>query len=329
MEFQQLIVASLLTPIVMAFLLGVIAALMKSDLKLPEQIYQGLTLYLLFAIGLKGGMKISDANLGEMIFPVFVGLFLSALIALWSYGILRKIVGLDTINSSAICAHYGSVSALTFITGQSFLDLQRIPYEGFMTGLLSLMEIPGILVAIYLYRKNDPESANASTHAHSIWHEILTSKANVLLVGGMVIGFITGKRGWEHVSPLFESPFRGMLCLFLLQLGVMTGQRLMEVKQAGWKLIAFAFLMPFINGFIGVFAGIGVGLSLGGSTLMGILCASASYIAAPAAVQLVIPKANPSLYLTTSLGITFPLNIVIGIPLYFKMAKQILGPSAE
>lgn len=321
---SDLIAASLLTPIVMSFLLGVVASLLKSDLKLPDQIYQGLTLYLLFAIGLKGGTKISDAPLQEMIFPMIAGLSLSAMIAFWSYLVLKKWLKLDTINAAAICAHYGSVSALTFITGQSFLDLHQVSYEGFMTGLLSLMEIPGILVAIYLYRKNDPNSANISTHSHSIWHEILTSKANVLLVGGMVIGFIAGKEGWQQVGPLFENPFRGMLCLFLLQLGVMTGQRLLEVKKAGWKLVAFAVLMPLVNGVIGVWVGSWVGLSLGGTTLLGILCASASYIAAPAAVQLVIPKANPSLYLTTALGITFPFNIVIGIPIYFELAQKFL-----
>ena len=155
MEFFDLIQASLVTPVVLTFVLGVIAALLKSDLRLPDQIYQGLTLYLLFAIGLKGGAKISSFTLNEMIVPLIAGLTLSALIAGWSYLILRRAVNLSVMNSAAICAHYGSVSALTFITGQTFLEQKNIHYEGFMTGLLSLMEIPGILVAIYLYRRFD------------------------------------------------------------------------------------------------------------------------------------------------------------------------------
>ncbi len=323
MEFLDLVQTSLVTPVILTFILGVIAALLKSDLKLPDQIYQGLTLYLLFAIGLKGGAKISGFAFEEMIIPVIAGLILSTLIAAWSYLILRKAVRMSVINSAAICAHYGSVSALTFITGQTFLDYKGIHYEGFMTGLLSLMEIPGILVAIYLYRQNDPDSHLEEGTKPSIWHEILTSKANLLLIGGMIIGVICQKKGWEKVGPLFDTPFHGMLCLFLLQLGVMTGEHLRTVRQAGWRLVLFATLMPLLNGFIGIFTGAMINLSLGGTTLLGILCASASYIAAPAAIQLVIPKANPSFYLTTSLGLTFPFNIIIGIPLYFEMARAI------
>ena len=321
MEFFDLIQASLVTPVVLTFVLGVIAALLKSDLRLPDQIYQGLTLYLLFAIGLKGGAKISSFTLNEMIVPLIAGLTLSALIAGWSYLILRRAVNLSVMNSAAICAHYGSVSALTFITGQTFLEQKNIHYEGFMTGLLSLMEIPGILVAIYLYRRFDQESQSNESSSHSIWHEILTSKANLLLVGGMIIGTFCQKKGWEQVGPLFDTPFRGMLCLFLLQLGVMTGEHLRTVRNAGWRLIAFATFMPLINGFVGLFIGDLIELSLGGTTLLGILCASASYIAAPAAIQLVIPKANPSLYLTSALGLTFPFNIIVGIPLYYEIAR--------
>ena len=324
MEFLDLIQASLVTPVVLTFILGVVAALLKSDLKLPDQIYQGLTLYLLLAIGLKGGAQISGFSLNEMIVPIIAGLILSALISGWSYLILRKGVKLNVMNSAAICAHYGSVSALTFITGQTFLEHKEIPYEGFMTGLLSLMEIPGILVAIYLYRRNDPKSQSVENSKPSIWHEILTSKANLLLVGGMIIGVFCQKKGWEQVGPLFDTPFRGMLCLFLLQLGVMTGEHLRTVRQAGWRLVLFATLMPLLNGFVGVAVGGTIGLSLGGTTLLGILCASASYIAAPAAIQLVIPKANPSLYLTSALGLTFPFNIILGIPIYYEVARFFL-----
>jgi hypothetical protein len=320
MEFISLIQSSLVNPIIMTFVLGVIAALLRSDLKLPDQIYQGLTLYLLFAIGLKGGAKISGFSPVEIIGPVIAGLLLSGLIALWSYFILRKALKLDVMNSAAICAHYGSVSALTFITAQTFLEVKSVHYEGFMIGLLSLMEIPGILVAIYLYRKNDPQAQKESTSGQSIWHEILTSKANLLLVGGMIIGAVCEKKGWEQVGPLFDAPFKGMLCLFLLQLGVMTGEHLKSVRQAGWGLALFALSLPFLNGFVGLMTGKLIGLSLGGTTLLGVLCASASYIAAPAAIQLVIPRANPSLYLCAALGITFPFNIVLGIPLYFEIA---------
>lgn len=310
---------------VLAFALGVIAALIRSDLRFPDAIYSGLTIYLLFAIGLKGGMKLDGVGLQEFWRPALACLGLCLTIPLWSYGILRRLGKFDVTNAAALAAHYGSVSAVTFGESLAFLDLMKVSHEGFLPALLAIMEVPAIVIAIYLGTRWAPADGADGTRRGlgAVLHELLTGKGIVLLLGGMAIGYLSGKKGCEQVAPLFDAPFRGVLTLFLLEIGLVTGRRLLDLRQMGPFLIGFALLMPILHGMLGVALGTWVGLGVGGATVIGTLAASASYIAAPAAVRVALPQANPALYLTASLAITFPFNVVIGIPLYYTIARAI------
>ncbi|WP_167883879.1 sodium-dependent bicarbonate transport family permease [Leptospira stimsonii] len=319
MEIVQSLTTSLLTPMVLAFILGIVSTLLRSDLKFPEGLYAGLTIYLLLAIGIKGGVKLSSTQFLEFYKPAFVALVMCCLIPLFAFFILNKIGKFNTINSAAIAAHYGSVSAVTFSESTAFLDLMNIGYEGFMPSLLAIMEIPAILVAIYIAKRNS--SSKNSANISTIFHELFAGKGTILLLGGLFIGFFSGKKGFEQVAPFFETPFRGVLALFLLEVGILTGKRISDLSQVGIFLVFFAILMPVIHASLGIYLGKLAGLSLGGSTIFGVLCASASYIAAPAAIRIALPDANPTYYFTSSLAITFPFNIVVGLPLYLSLSK--------
>jgi hypothetical protein len=312
--------ASLLSPMVLSFALGILATLVKSDLKYPEGMYMGLTIYLLFSIGLKGGVKLSAVSPSEIMMPTIVALAMCIIIPLISYFLLKSIGKMKTVDAAAIAAHFGSVSAVTFSEGTAFLDLIKVPYEGYMPAIVAIMEMPAILIAIFLAKRS---MSNTEGSMGKVVHELFTNKGSLLLIGGILIGFATGKKGFEQVSPLFEGLFRGMLCLFLLEVGLVTGRRLFELKKAGAFLFIYALFMPFVHAAAGIYAAHWAGLSMGGATLFGILCSSASYIAAPAAVRLALPEANPSYYLTASLAIAFPVNVTIGIPLYLNMAQYI------
>jgi hypothetical protein len=305
---------------VLSFALGILATLVKSDLKYPEGMYMGLTIYLLFSIGLKGGVKLSAVSPSEIMMPTIVALAMCIIIPLISYFLLKSIGKMKTVDAAAIAAHFGSVSAVTFSEGTAFLDLIKVPYEGYMPAIVAIMEMPAILIAIFLAKRS---MSNTEGSMGKVVHELFTNKGSLLLIGGILIGFATGKKGFEQVSPLFEGLFRGMLCLFLLEVGLVTGRRLFELKKAGAFLFIYALFMPFVHAAAGIYAAHWAGLSMGGATLFGILCSSASYIAAPAAVRLALPEANPSYYLTASLAIAFPVNVTIGIPLYLNMAQYI------
>ena len=319
MDLLHSLIQSLLSPMVLAFLLGIIATLIRSDLKFPPELYTALTIYLLFAIGLKGGAKLVGLSFADLWRPMTLAIALSLAIPVWSFFILKKLGRLDGINAAAIAAHYGSVSAVTFGEALAFLELMKVGTEPFLPALLAVMEIPAILVAILLVGRQAVATGGGSWGR--VLHELVSSKGVVLLVGGMVIGFAGGQKGFDQVAPLFETPFRGMLTLFLLEIGLVTGRRLGDVRQAGWRLIAFALIMPLLHGALGVWLGDWIGLSVGGATTLGTLAASASYIAAPAAVRVALPQASPALYLTASLALTFPFNVVIGIPTYFAFAR--------
>jgi uncharacterized protein len=346
MEQLQALAVGLLSPMVLAFLLGVIATAVKSDLKFPEELYTALTIYLLVAIGLKGGYKLSIASFADFWKPGVAAVLIGVSIPIWSFWILRKAGKFDVVNAAAIAAHYGSVSAVTFAEAQAFHDnlkadfLNTTPglselqlsalgatYEGFMPSLLTIMEVPGILVALLIARTskdaNILESARGSTS--EVLRELLAGKSSILLIGCLVIGVLAGKRGWEQVSPFFETPFRGILTLFLLEAGLVTGRRFGDLKKVGGFLVAFGILMPILNATIGIALGKAAGLSLGGATILGVLAASASYIAAPAAVRVALPESSPTYYLTASLAITFPFNIIIGLPIYHYIATFIFG----
>ena len=309
------------SPPVLAFVLGLIAVAVKSDLRLPEALYQGLSIYLLLGIGIKGGVALSEANLNQVLLPILGTLVLGIVIPVLAFWVVGKLTKLDAVNRGALAAHYGSTSLVTFSAALIFLDSQAVEYEGFVTTLLAILEIPGIVVGLMLASRGLGRGLNWGESLR----EILTSKSIVLLAGGLVLGLITGATGYERVEPFFGGLFTGVLALFLLEMGIVAGRRLPDVKSAGVGLVVFSIGFPLLAGTLGVVVGELTGLSLGGSVVLGILAASASYIAAPAAVRLALPEASPGIYLTASLGITFPFNLIFGIPIMFAVGGLVEG----
>lgn len=326
MEILQSLSTSLLSPMVLAFALGLFATLVKSDLKFPDELYSALTIYLLFAIGLKGGMKLDGMSLSVVGLPLLSAVALSCAIPIWSFYILKGVVRLHASDAGAIAAHYGSVSAVTFSAVLAFLENGKVEVEGYAPALLAVMEAPAIIVAVFLAMRamGGGQKSKPGEFKHLL-HDLLTGKGIILLLGGLLIGFLSGQKGFSQVAPLFDAPFKGVLALFLLEVGLVTGRRLGDLKSAGWRLVAFAVVMPLLHGMLGALVGKWSGFGLGGATVLATLAASASYIAAPAAVRIALPKASPALYLSSSLAITFPFNIVLGIPIYHAFAKYLFG----
>ncbi len=316
--------ANLLSPAVLFFALGLIAALTKSDLKFPEPLYVGLTIYLLVAIGFKGGVAIAEAGIAKVWLPALAAMTLGALISLWTYPLLRFGGKLSAVDAAAIAAHYGSVSAVTFIAATNYLKAINQPFESYATAFLAVMESPAILVGVVLGKlatKQAGEKSGASIK--TAMHEALFGRSIFLLVGSLIVGSLCGEVGMAKVEAFFVTPFQGVLALFLLEMGLVAGRRLGDLKKVGPFLLGFGIVVPLINGALGVYLGKLTGLELGGATLLGVLSASASYIAAPAAIRMSLPDANPTLYLTSSLAITFPFNITLGIPIYLEIARKL------
>ncbi len=314
--------ASLLSPMVLAFLLGIVAARLKSDLKFPEGLYTSLTIYLLVAIGMKGGYKLSLATFDEVIYPAICAVLLCCIIPLWTYALARKLGRFSIANAAALAAHYGSVSAVTFSAALAFHENLKIEVEGFMPSMLAIMEIPAILIGITLARVNSASNSDQAP-VKEVARELLAGKSSLLLMGFLVIGFLVGKTGWDQVAPLFDVPFKGILTLFLLEAGLVAGRKLSDLKKSGAFLLAFGIIFPIVHATIGIYLGQLAGLGMGGATVLGILAASASYIAAPAACRVALPEASPSYYLTATLAITFPFNITVGIPVYHHIATML------
>lgn len=324
MEILDAIRANLLSPAVLFFALGLIAALTKSDLKFPEPLYLGLTIYLLIAIGFKGGVAIADAGLAKVWLPALAAMGLGALIPLWTFPLLRFGGKLSAVDAAAIAAHYGSVSAVTFIAATNYLKAINQPFESYATAFLAVMESPAILVGVVLGKLATRKAGEASgTSLKRAMHEALFGRSIFLLVGALVVGALCGEAGMKKVEPFFVAPFQGVLALFLLEMGIVAGRRLEDLKKVGPFLLGFGIIVPLINGALGVYLGQLTGLELGGATLLGVLSASASYIAAPAAIRMSLPEANPTLYLTSALAITFPFNITLGIPIYLEIARKL------
>lgn len=321
--------ANLLSPPILFFGLGLLAAVARSDLKFPDALYVSLTIYLLCAIGFKGGVAIAEAGLGAVWLPTLAAIALGAAIPLWTYPVLRFFGRLPVADAAAIAGHYGSVSAVTFIAATNFLNALALPYEGYATAFLAAMEAPAIIVAIVLGKlalgRDGGTRARAGGGMGPVLHEALLGRSVFLLVGTLLAGVLCGKRGLDAVAGFLVTPFQGVLALFLLELGTVAGRRLGDLRKVGVFLAAFGIVMPLIHGTVGAMFGHAVGLELGGVTLLAVLAASASYIAAPAAMRLSLPEANPTLYLTGSLVITFPFNVTLGIPIYYAIAKWCSG----
>lgn len=326
---MELIASNLLSPMVLSYILGLAAGSLGSDLRVPKQLYESLTIYLLFAIGFKGGVEIAQTGLGVIILPAIASIGLGLLIPLYCYPLLRRMGKFSREDSASIAAHYGSVSAVTFAAALTMLETSAIPYNSFMNALLALMESPAIILGVALAGRARQIATNGSNTAPLNWgiflREAFISKSVVLLIGGMLVGALSGQSGYESMRPFLVDPFKGALSFFLLELGIVTAERLGDVRKMGGFLIAFGILIPILNGALGVGLGWLVGLNLGGAALLGTLAASGSYIAAPAAMRAAVPQANPALSLTAVLGITFPFNIILGIPLYLMMARWLFS----
>lgn len=314
-----LALANLTSPPILAFAFGILAVALKVDLRLPDAAYQAITMYLLLAVGLKGGVALRASEPGQVVGPAFMAVGLGIAIPIAAFALLRLVTRLGAIDRGAIAAHYGSTSLVTFTAALAFLDAAGIAFEGYVATLLALLEIPGIVVGLLLAQR----SRQGRTVDRESLREVLTGKSVLLLAGGLLIGVITGPTGYARTEPFFGALFTGVLTLFLLEMGALAGRRLPDIRNAGPGLIGFALLFPVLTGTCGVLGGLVAGMNPGGAAVLGVLCASASYIAAPAAVRLALPEANPGYYLTASLGITFPFNLIVGIPLFVALAEAL------
>lgn len=323
MDLLPALAANLFSPAVLFFALGVIATLVGSDLRFPEPLYLGLTIYLLVAIGFKGGVALSAAGLGQVWLPGLAAMALGALIPMWLFPVLRYVGRLPAVDAAAISAHYGSVSAVTFIAATNYLKAVNEPFPDYASAFLAVMEAPAILVGVVLGKVAGPRTGPVGPVIRRSLHEAVTGRSVLLLVGALVAGWASGKKGGEATAGFFVTPFQGVLALFLLEMGLVAARRFTDLKRVGPFLVAFGIVAPLVNGVLGVLLARAIGFGPGGATLLAVLSASASYIAAPAAMRLSLPEANPTLYLTSSLAITFPFNITIGLPLYFELARKL------
>ncbi|MEL6689246.1 MAG: sodium-dependent bicarbonate transport family permease [Pseudomonadota bacterium] len=319
----ELAAANLLSPIILSFALGLFAALARSDLSIPEAVAKGMSIYLLFSIGFKGGVAVADNGIdGQLIGTLAAGFVLSAVIPFVAFGLLRVLTKLDTLNAAAVAGHYGSISIVTFVASSSVLESAGLAAEGYMVATAAIMEAPAILSALWLASRASGESRMDA----GLLREIMLNGSIVLLVGSFLIGLLTGNDGLDLIASFIVAPFQGVLCLFLLDMGLIAGRGLRETKGAlGSGTILFGVLMPLVGATFGLGAGLLLGLSTGGVVLLMTLSASASYIAVPAAMRVALPEAKPAIYLTLSLGVTFPFNLVLGIPIYLAVATMITG----
>ncbi len=303
-------------PVVWFFLLGVIAGLARSDLRMPAAIYELLSMLLLLAIGLKGGVELARQPITGMLPQILAVLAMGFTLPLLIFPAARFLVRLPKPDAASLAAHYGSVSVATYAVGIAYLGAKHVDFDAQLPLLLVLLEVPAIIVGILLAR-----GINARTRWGKLLHEIFLGKSIVLLVGGLAIGWAAGPTGIGTLEPLFFDLFKGFLALFLLEMGLIAAAQSKALRQRGLYLIVFGILAPLPLATIGAVNGVMIGLSVGGTTLLAILAGSASYIAAPAAMRIAVPDANPALSLTASLGVTFPFNIFVGIPLYFALAN--------
>lgn len=317
-----MILATLTSPIILFFALGMLAALVRSDLAVPEAVAKGLAIYLMAAIGLKGGVSVAESGLtAQLGLAALAGLLLSFALPLLAFALLRGFGRLGRVDAAAVAAHYGSVSLVTFVTAKEMLAAAGLAPSGYMAAILAIMETPAIVTGLMLAKRG----REASSGGAGMWHEVFTNGSVVLLVGAFVIGLIAGKDGFAPVAPVFEGGYRGVLCLFLLDMGLIAMRRMLQSRALTPRLVALAIGMPLLNGAIGTVTGITIGLPVGDAAALGILAASASYIAVPAAMRLALPEANPGIYLSMSLGVTFPFNIIIGISLFAGLARALGG----
>ncbi len=304
----------------MFFVLGLLAGLIRSDLKIPGVLYESLSIFLLLAIGLKGGIELARYSLLEVAVPALLVLAVALCIPLTAFPVLRRFGGLSREDAGSIAAHYGSVSVVTFAVASSFLARLGQTSEGFMIVFLVLLEAPALVLGVVLARRGV-----GTTSWGPLLREVLSGKSVVLLIGGLLIGWLTGADGIKPIDRLFIDLFKGVLALFLLEMGLVVASRFSDLRRAGLFLVGFAITMPVFAALLGIVTAKLIGLSIGGATLLATMYASASYIAAPAAMRIALPAANPALSIGAALGITFPFNLLVGIPLYHWLAIWFQG----
>ncbi len=315
-----ILIENLVSPITLAFLLGAIATLIKSDLEIPEPVIKIFAIFLLFSIGLQGGQELAGVSVSEVASAVGATVLLILLLPGISFLIARYVIKLSIPDSAGVAALYGSVSSVTFVVSRNFAEQNGTPMEGYVTGLVALMEL-GILVALFYGRAALANSNGAKGSLGSLLMETLRGRGLVLLGGGLVIGWAIGEKNFSRIEPFFVDLFRGVLVLFLLEMGMAAAKQLKEFAKVGPKMLVFAFAVPMLNAMIGTFVATAAGLPLGSAFVFGAVAASASYIDAPAATRATFPDANPGIYLTSSLGITFPFMLIAGIPIVYEMAR--------
>lgn len=319
----SLAATNLLSPIILSFALGVAAALARSDLNIPEAVAKGMSIYLLFAIGFKGGVSVADHGIdATLALSLVAGIVLSAILPLIAFALLQVMGNLSRLDAAAVAAHYGSISIVTFVAATSVLTSSGVTSEGYMVAVAAAMEAPAILSALWLISRG----GDSRRMDNDLLREIMLNGSIVLLVGSFFIGWITGADGLAKIDAFIVAPFQGVLCLFLLDMGLVAGRGLRSssgVLTPG--VLAFGVVMPMVGATLGLVTGLLLGVSTGGVALFMVLSASASYIAVPAAMRVALPEANPSIYLTLSLGVTFPFNLTLGIPVYMAVAGALTG----
>ncbi|KYG75764.1 MULTISPECIES: sodium-dependent bicarbonate transport family permease [Roseivirga] len=313
----QLLLDNLTNPALLFFFLGLLAVQLKSDLEIPGTSSKFISLYLLFSIGFKGGQELAHSQLdSEIMWSLLFGILLALVIPLYTFFFLKRKLGVW--NAGAIAASYGSVSAVTFVTSVSFLEMLEIDFGGHMVAVMALMEAPSIIVGVLLLNLFNKEVEHKVSFGHVLKHA-LTNGSVILIIGSLIIGFLANDAQAQGIEPFTTDIFKGFLAVFLLDMGITSGKKLASFLQNGWFALAFAIIVPLINGCVVAVISQWVTSSEGNQFLFAILAASASYIAVPAAMKLAAPKANPSLYLPMALAITFPLNITLGMPLYLSI----------
>ncbi|WP_237216510.1 sodium-dependent bicarbonate transport family permease [Falsiroseomonas oryziterrae] len=319
----DLLVTNLLSPIVLAFVLGAVAGFIRSELELPDAVLKLLSIYLLLSIGLTGGRELAQVKLADVAALFVVAAALTVTLPVVTYLVLRRIGGFDISNAAAVAAHYGSVSTVTFFAAVAFARAANTPSEGYLTAVVAIMEFAVVLsLAIARFAMG---RAAGNFRFGELLLDTLRGRGILLLSGGMLIGYVATDADWRRIAPFYEGLFRGFLMLFLLEMGMTAARQIRQFAQVGVFMTGFAILAPIFFGTLGVYAGWAVGLSLGGAFVLGAITASASYIDAPAACRAALPDASPGIYLTASLGVTFPFNLLVNLPLLYMLASWLYG----
>ncbi len=316
----QILISNLTNPTLLFFILGMIASAVKSDLEIPASTSKFISLYLLFSIGFKGGQELAHSDFGmEIVYAMLFGLVIASIIPLYTFFILKRKMNIS--DAGAVAAAYGSVSAVTFVAAVSFLEAQAVPFSGHMVAVMALMESPAIIVGVVLIMKYDQETKESGNLGEIIKHSF-TNGSVLMILGSLVIGIIADTKQAEGIRPFTTDIFKGFLAIFLLEMGMVTARRFSAFKKYGWFAPVFAVVVAFVNGCIVAYISGFVTQDPGNRFMFAILAASASYIAVPAAMRLAAPKADPGLYIPMALGITFPFNITLGMPIYYLIVEN-------